>query len=227
VIPLLEAKGYKVLALDLPSSSNDKAVLERMTLAEDVKKVIDIVNTQSGKVILVGHSSGGVVISQAAEILGSEKVEKLVYLDAFLPQNGESVFSLAEKIRANFAIASSAEEELSVAPLLISENGKIANWNPEIVKQFFYHDCSSEDVAFAKSHLHSNAVASLTTPVNVTENRYGMIPKYYILCTEAKDLNKRSIVQNILCQKVYELPSSHSPFFSMPEKLVAVLEEVY
>ena len=73
VIPLLEAKGHKVAALDLPSCGNDKTVLERITLADDVKKVTDVANAQSGKMILVGHSSGGVVISQAAEILGSEK----------------------------------------------------------------------------------------------------------------------------------------------------------
>ena len=227
VIPLLESKGRKVLALDLPSSGNDKAILERMALAGDVKKVTDVANTQSGKVILVGHSSGGVVISQAAEILGSEKVDKLVYLDAFLPQHGESVFSLADKIKVNNAKASSPETEISAAPLLFSEDGKIAIWNPEIVEQFFYHDCSPEDIAYAKTHLRSHAVASLATPVKVTENRYGIIPKYYILCTEAKDLDKSSIVQNMPCQQVFELPSSHSPFFSMPEKLVEILEEVY
>jgi pimeloyl-ACP methyl ester carboxylesterase len=227
VIPLLETYGYRVAALDLPSCGNDKRVLERITLGDDVQKVTDAASAQSGKVILVGHSSGGVVISQAAEILGSEKVDKLVYLDAFLPQHGESVFSLAGKIKANNATASSLETEISAAPLLFSVGEKIASWNPEIVEQYFYHDCAPEDIAYAKTHLRSHAVAALSTPVNVTDPRYGRIPKYYILCTAAKDLDKSSIVQNMPCQKVYELPSSHSPFFSMPEKLVIILDEIY
>jgi len=98
VVPLLEAKGYKVIALDLPSRGDDTAKLASITLDDDVKSVTDAANAIDGKVILLGHSSGGVVISQAAELLGPEKIDKLIYLDAFLPQNGESVFSLGEKI---------------------------------------------------------------------------------------------------------------------------------
>ena len=200
--------------------------IEKITLDDDVKRVTTIANAQAGKVILVGHSSGGVVISQAAEVLGSEKVDKLVYLDAFFPQNGESVFSLAGKINSNIAATSSEETEVSPQPLLFSEDKKIAFWNPEIVEQLFYHDCSPEDIKFAKAHLCSQAVATLATPVNVTDQRYGMIPKFYILCTEARDMNKSSIVQNMPCQQVFELPSSHSPFFSMPERLVKILQQV-
>ncbi len=227
VIPLLEAYGYSAVALDLPSSGIDKAVLEKITLGDDVQKVIDAANAQSGKVILVGHSSGGVVISQAAEILGTDKVDKLVYLDAFLPQHGESVFSLAGKIKTNNASTSSPETVISAEPLLFSAGEKTAIWNPEVVKQMFYHDCMPEDITYAKIHLRSQAIASLATPIDVSDECYGMIPKYYILCTAAKDLDKSSIIQNMPCQKVYELPISHSPFFSMPEKLATILDEIY
>ena len=227
VIPLLEFEGYKVVALDLPSSGIDKALLKKISLDDDVKTVENMANMQAGKVILVGHSSGGVVISQAAEVLGNEKVDKLIYLDAFLPQHGESVFSLAGKINSNNPTSPSVETEISPEPLLFSEDKKIAFWNPEIAEQFFYHDCSKEDIEYAKSLLCPQAVATLATPVNVTDQRYGMIPKFYILCTEAKDMDKSSIVQNMTCQQVFELPSSHSPFFSMPEKLMEVLVEVY
>ncbi len=227
VVPLLELKGHSVLALDLPSCGNDKTQLEKMTLADDVSEVTNLANSRRGKVILVGHSSGGVVISQAAEILGSEKVDKLVYLDAFMPKNGESVFSIAGKVEAFNTANSTLKNEVSVEPLLFSEDKKIVSWNPEIVEQFFYHDCSPDDVAFAKTHLRSQAVASLETPVSVTDCRYGSIHEDYILCTEAKDLDKRSITQNVPCQKVFELASGHSPFFSMPEKLVSIFDEKY
>ena len=228
VVPLLEVKGFKVVTLDLPDVGDDTAKLKNITLDDDAKKVADAANAVEGKVILVGHSSGGVVISQSAEFLGPEKVDQLVYLDAFLPQNGESVFSLFGKIQEKNKVSSSSKAEASGRERFIfSEDKKSVRWNPELVVQLFYHDCSTEDIAFAKSHILWQSYAPLITPVHVTDSRYGIIKKYYILCTQAKDFDKSSMVSNVHCEKVYELPSSHSPFFSMPEKLVDILIEIY
>lgn len=84
---------------------------------------------------------------------------------------------------------------------------------PELVGQFFYHDCAADDVVFARAHMGWQSIVCLDTPVTVTDANYGAIPKVYILCTQAKDSDKSSLVQNVPCQKVYELASSHSPFF--------------
>ena len=224
IIPSLEEKGYNIIALDLPSVGNDTALLANITLDDDVKQVTNAANTIDGKVSLVGHSSGSVIISQAAELLGTEKIDKLIYLDAFLPQNGESVFSLAGKINENNKdISGSNSVEPRPDMLIFSEDKKSCKWNPELVQQIFYHDCSPEDIAFAKAHLVWNSVSTLATPVQLSESNYGAIKKYYILCTEAKDLDKRILTSYVHCEKVYELASSHSPFFSMPEKLVDIL----
>ncbi len=223
VVPILESKGYKVITLDLPSRGNDTAQLSNITLDDDVKRVMNVANAIEGKVILVGHSSGGVVISQAAEMLGVEKIDKLIYLDAFLPQNGESVFSLAGKISESNNTSSTSKSDKQKPELLIfSEDKKSCQWNPELVKQVFYHDCSPEDIAFAKAHLSWQSVATLATPVHVTDSVYGVIKKYYILCTHAKDLDKSSLTSYVHCEKIYKLSSSHSPYFSMPEKLVDI-----
>ena len=223
VVPILESKGYKVITLDLPSHGTDTAQLANIQLHDDVKKVADAANAIGGKVILVGHSSGGVVISQAAEILGTQKIDKLIYLDAFLPQNGESVFSLAGKISESNKTSSTSKSDKPKPQLLIlSEDKKFCQWNPELVEQIFYHDCSQEDIVFAKAHLSWQSVASLATPVHVTDSVYGVIKKYYILCTQAKDLDKSNFTSYVHCEKVYQLPSSHSPYFSMPEKLVDI-----
>jgi hypothetical protein len=85
------------------------------------------------------------------------------------------------------------------------------------VAHFFYHDCLPEDVAFAQAHLSWQATSALATPVRVTQAGYGAIPKVYILCNQAKDLDKSSLAENVACQKVYTLASGHSPFFSMPD----------
>ena len=77
VIPLLQAGGLKVFAVQNPLSS----------LAEDVAFTNRIINAQSGPVVLVGHSWGGSVISQAG---ANDKVKALVYVAAFAPSVGES-----------------------------------------------------------------------------------------------------------------------------------------
>jgi pimeloyl-ACP methyl ester carboxylesterase len=228
IVPVLEAKGYKAITLDLPSHGNDTAQLAQVTLDDDAKKVADAANAVGGKVILVGHSSGGVVISQAAELLGTEKIDKLIYLDAFLPQNGESVFSLAGKIQeSNKASSHSSPETQQPELFIFSTDKKSCEWNPKVVEQIFYHDCLPEDIAFAKAHLSWQSVATLGTPVHVTDSVYGIIKKYYILCTQARDLDKSSLTSYVQCEKVYKLPSSHSPFFSIPDKLVDILIDIY
>ncbi len=225
VVPLLEAKGRKVIAIDLPGHGKDTTDPTNITLEDYVKKVVAVASEQTGQVILVGHSSGGIVISQAADELGTDKVATLVYLDAFIPKDGESVFSLVEMVQKQLPAASNT---LTIMECITpSDDGKTSVFKPEFAQQFFYADCSAEDIKFAKTNLSRQAFAPLATPAKVTDSIYGVIPKYYILCTKSKDLDKTFLSTHVPCKKVYTLPSSHSPFFSMPEKLAEILNEVY
>jgi pimeloyl-ACP methyl ester carboxylesterase len=222
VVPLLEAKGNTAIAVDLPGHGIDTTSVASVTFDDYVNKVVNEANRQSGQIILVGHSMAGVVIAQAAERLGPEKVSRLIFLDAFMPQNGESVLVLADK--AGKAHPSSLPPEQSLfANLVFSDDKKTSTLKTAAVKQLFYHDCSPADVTFAEKHLGSQPMVCLAAPVVVTEGRYGIIPKYYILCTQAKDLDKSDVARNVPTQRLYKLESSHSPFFSMPEKLTEML----
>ena len=80
VIPLLQAKGVKVVSVQNPLSS----------LADDVVAAQRVIDAQTGKVVLVGHSWGGAVITQAGT---SDKVKALVYVAAFALSEGESLGS--------------------------------------------------------------------------------------------------------------------------------------
>lgn len=100
-------------------------------------------------------------------------------------------------------------------------------WNPDLVKELLYHDCSEEDVIFTKAQLSWQSVATLATPVQLTDNVYGQIKKYFIVCTLARDLDKSSLTSDVSCEEVYKIQSSHSPFFSMPEELAALLMMLY
>src|SRR5258707_9047261 len=78
VIPLLEARGLHVVAVQNPLSS----------LADDAAATKRVIDAQNGPVVLVGHSWGGVVISQAGN---DDKVKALVYVAAFAPDSGQSI----------------------------------------------------------------------------------------------------------------------------------------
>lgn len=228
VIPMLEEKGYKVIAPDLPGYGSDNTPSTNITLNDYVKTVVAAANTVEGKVVLVGHSMGGIVISQTAEVLGPDKVEKLIYLDAFLLKDGEAIFDQVEKINiANKNAADLRMEHSAAEFLVLSEDKKSCLMNPLMLKEMFSHDCPEEDITLSKEKLRWQPVACLATPLHATDARYGKIPKYFIRCTLAKDLDRRSIVQNMPCEKVYEIPSSHSVFFSKPKELTSLLVSIY
>ncbi|RDC66252.1 alpha/beta fold hydrolase [Adhaeribacter pallidiroseus] len=219
VAPLLQTQGHRVLAIDLPGHGNDQSPPEKVTLDDYVRQVVDVAKAQPGPVILVGHSAGGVTIAQAAERLGVAKVEKLIFLDAFLPQNGESVFSLAAK----FIPPPGTGKPTFTDSFIFDQTGATFTLDTAKVVNFLYHDCSAKDIAFAKANLGKQPVAPFATPVQVTEAIYGVIPKYYIVCTEARNGNMSEMAKNVSVNKVVTLATSHSPFFSRPEALLDLL----
>ncbi|MCU0355911.1 MAG: alpha/beta fold hydrolase [Cytophagales bacterium] len=151
VTPLLEAQGHRVVALDLPSHGADKTPPETVTLETYIQKIVSVANAQTGPVTLVGHSSGGMFIAQAAEQLGVQKVEKLVFLDAFLPKNGQSLFALA----GQYDPPTPGTPKLSDSFIM---QGPVIALDVEKAVPFLYHDCSAEDVAFAKANLGKQPV---------------------------------------------------------------------
>lgn len=219
VVPLLEAQGHRVLAIDLPSHGDDKTPAEGVTLNDYMQKVVDVAHAHPGRVILVGHSSGGVTIAGAAERLGAGKVEKLIFLDAFLPNNGESVFSLAAK----FLPPSQTGEPDFTDSFIFDEQGTTFRLDTARVAHFLYHDCLPEDISFAKSNLSKQPVAPFATPVEVSDGIYGAIPKYYIICSEARNGNMTQMANNVPVNQIVTLPTSHSPFFSQPDALTGLI----
>src|SRR2546428_3758702 len=85
VIPILQRDGYTVIAVQNPLTS----------FAADVETTKRVVDAQTGPVVLVGHSYGGAVITEAAA--GSANVKALVYVAAFAPEGGEPVGAFGER----------------------------------------------------------------------------------------------------------------------------------
>jgi pimeloyl-ACP methyl ester carboxylesterase len=213
VASLLKQTGHQVETLDLPGHGQDKTPLGEITLAAYTKRVGETLDAQAEPVILVGHSLGGIVITQVAEER-PEKIQRLVYLAAFLVQNGESLFQVAQ-----------TDSDSLVAPNLMvnEEQGSVTFKEGAPLKDMFYGDCSDEDVARATSLLVPQALAPLATPVRITAEHFGRVPRVYIECLRDRAISpsiQKRMYTATPCQTIMSMETSHSPFFSAPQELV-------
>ena len=118
----------------------------------------------------------------------------------------------------------------AVPPNLVpAKNGLTATVLDEKVMDLFYHDCPDEDIDYAKRHLCPQALGLLKTPVSITDENYGRVPRCYILCTEDRALClefQHEMVDAVPGTATCTLASGHSPFFSMPGRLADMLIEI-
>lgn len=212
VSPYLTGRGHEVIALDMPGRGNNPAPLENQTFRSYVDTVVDAIDTQEEKVHLIGHSAGGPVISQAAEER-PDNVISLIYLCAFLLQNGQTIFEIASNDKGN---------EIVPAAEFVNDDQTSFRVPPDKAKRPFYSDCSDEDANWAIQQLVPEATEPLNTAVSLTPERYGSIPHYYIQCLQDRAISITAQRQMVAAQPpkiVKVMDSSHSPFLSQVEKL--------
>jgi pimeloyl-ACP methyl ester carboxylesterase len=218
VIPLLEKAGHKAIAIDLPGMGRDKTPIESVKMKTTVKNICELIDSIPGKLILVGHSKNGIMISQAAEYR-PHKIEKLVYLAAYLIPDG--------KTQREYSVL---DTEGWLKPYVTQHPETNSHTlQPEIFKEGLYHDCEEDITELAKVLLSHEPVESGITPIELTEENFGSIPRVYIECTEDRAVTP--FIQKLMytetpCEKVYSLPTSHSPFFSKPKELVEILVQL-
>jgi pimeloyl-ACP methyl ester carboxylesterase len=218
--PELEALGHRAVAIDLPGLGEDATPVADVTFDDTIARVVDAVETQSEPVVLVGHSLGGVSISAAAERI-PDRIKLLVYLAAFLPRDGDSVNAIYE--------APDWPREAPAPPPVHSADGLSISHTPEGARQRFFHDCSDDDVDFAIARLKPQPLVMRMTPVRVSPGRFGSVPRAYIHCLDdraAPLARQKKMVALSPCQKVAELPTGHSPFFSAPDLLASTLSDM-
>ena len=95
VVPLLRARGFEVTAPDLPGLGADTTPPKDVTMESYIQRIVEAVGDIGPPVLLVGHSMGGLPISEAAERIPS-RISKLIYLTAVLPQSGEKLTDFTE-----------------------------------------------------------------------------------------------------------------------------------
>lgn len=218
VTPLLEKLGHQVFAIDLPGMGRDKTPIEQVTLEMSVAKICSYIDSAKGKVVLVGHSKNGIMISQAAEYR-PDKIDKLVYLAAYLIPHG--------KTQREYSL----QDTKGVLKPYVKrhESTQSTTLDSDIYKEGLYHDCPDDITALAKVLLGHEPMITGVTPLKLSEANFGRVPRYYIACTEDRAVTpfiQEKMYSELPCKKVYEMPTSHSPFFSDPAGLVDILLDI-
>lgn len=210
----LREKGHLVIAPDLPGHGQDKTAPGDITMADYVKTIVDILDLQEEPVILVGHSFNGITVSQVAE-LRPKKVKKLVYLTAFLLPNGGSFFDAVQGVEGSTAVEN----------FYLSDDKTYAMVKEEEIQNAFAHDIPKEAFEQAKPNIVPEPAAPLGYKLEITDENFGSVPKYYIECTEDRAIPiavQRAMYEGNVV-KSYSLASSHTPNFSQPDKVAEIL----
>jgi pimeloyl-ACP methyl ester carboxylesterase len=259
VTAILKARGFVALTLDLPGAgvnavaptslsrrpfdaaafAAERSPTAGVTQEERTQAVVALVKEAAslgdGKVILVGHSAGGLTISGVAEEV-PELLLAVVYLSGFMLPNGMSLLAMLQHETMSSALSSGLfVGDPAVIGATRIHAGSADDAYKSILKATFYGDVSESDFARAASLLHCDEpVAAAVTPVGITPGRFGTVPRHYIRCTQ-------DCAIPLACQDhmiatvdgaigghtiVRTLESSHSPFLSQPADLSKIFVEI-
>jgi pimeloyl-ACP methyl ester carboxylesterase len=215
IIPLLEQAGHQVIALDLPGHGRDWTAPREVSLQRYVERVCNVLDAQAEPVILVGHSRGGIVISQTAEHR-SDKIRTLVYLAAFLIPNGETLMTTAH----------SDPDSLINSNTVVNQEQGSTMLKAEAFRDALYGDCSQEDIVLATALLTPEPTAPSATPLSLSEEHFGRIPRVYIETLQDKGVTlalQKKMYTVSPCQQIISMDTSHSPFLSQSQQLASHL----
>jgi len=201
VYKILKKDGYNVSIVQNPTSS----------LADDVAATKRILAAQNGPVILVGHSYGGVVITEAGN---DPSVAGLVYIAAFAPDKGESVAALIKDPAPG----------APVPPIEPAGEGFLG-LNKAKFRASFAADVSVEKAAFMADSQVPWGVEALTG--TISDPAWKTKPSWYLVATEDRMIPPAA--QHAMSKRagstVVEVTGSHAVYVSKPEAVAALIKK--
>jgi pimeloyl-ACP methyl ester carboxylesterase len=214
----LQGSGHEVVTLDLPGHGEDQTPASEVTLESYADRVVEALDELSEPAVLVGHSLGGIAISQAAE-RRPESIDKLVYLCALLLPSGKSAIEASQEDQGSVILESVEMEE---------DQGRV-NITGEGMRHALYHDCPEEDFERARTLVTPQPLAPFGTPVEVTEANFGSVRRSYVHTTLDRAVSpafQEQMYTELPCEKVVSMETGHLPFFAAPEELAAHLDSL-
>jgi pimeloyl-ACP methyl ester carboxylesterase len=215
----LEKQGNKVIVVELPGHGSDNTSPATITLDLYKQKVIDVISTIDGKVILVGHSLGGMIISSVAEAMPS-KIEKLVYVAAYLPTSGQTLDQLAHM---------DPYSQLGVEGNLIFNNDGTVDVKSGQIVNLFIQDGTPEIQNLVVNNYRTEPLTPFINPAMLTDQNFGSVKKAYIKTLQDHVVSpylQNKMIETGKVKSVYEINTGHSPFLSQPNELSSILTKI-
>jgi pimeloyl-ACP methyl ester carboxylesterase len=216
VLPGLREAGHTAEAIDLPGSGADRTPVEQVTLEAYAAAVCEAL-AGGPPAVLVGHSMGGVVVTQAAARCPAH-IAKVVYVAAFVAADGQSLLDLT-------AIPEAAGDAVQ-ANMVVDGDPPVAVLPAAGARDAVFGCCDDEQAAWGIERLGPQPVAPFAQPV---QGGLGDLPRAYISCLQDRAVLpalQRRMREAAGCEPVIEIDTDHSPWVSRPQELVAALHGI-
>jgi pimeloyl-ACP methyl ester carboxylesterase len=223
VLPGLRARGHSVETLDLPGSGADETPAAQVTLDGYAQRVCEVL-ADGPPAVLVGHSMGGMAITQAAARMPGQ-ITELVYVSAFLPVDGESLLALTHRPEA-------AGDQIQANMVLEGDPPVTATLPDEAARLGVYGSCDDDAAAWAIAHRRPQPLAPMGQPFRVPADHaeaFAALPRRYVVCLQDRCIMpamQRFMLERAGCDPVIEINTDHAPFLSTTEELVSALDRL-
>ncbi|XP_059623764.1 methylesterase 10-like [Cornus florida] len=233
VVTLLKLAGHRVTALDLGASGvNSKRNDEIASISDYLQPLMDFMASlpHDEKVVLVGHSFGGFVISLAMESFPSN-ILLAVYVTAFMPNYTSPPATLVQEFFSRTPMESLSGLQFSF------DHGQenpatSAIFGPDYMSSFLYQHCQSEDLELAKMLVRPSGLfkEDLGKESLLTEEKFGSVNRVFVVCGEdqlLKEEFQRWMIQNSPAKEVKLIAEAgHMVMLSKPKELCLCIQEI-
>lgn len=218
VVSGLAAEGVPAVAVELPGHGEDPGPMR--DLHADAARVRQVLDTLTPPVVLLGHSYGGAVITEAGD---HPSVGHLVYLCAMALDEGESCMVASPEEPGADHRSPEGRPDLATG-LIIADD--VMTIDPETAAAALFNQCDESTTAWAVSRLGPQPLVTMQQPVEVVSWRDK--PTSYVVCSDDRIVHPD--LQRWMAKRcagtIVEWDSDHSPFLSHPELVVDLLTEL-
>lgn len=216
VSPILKKNGHTVTAIDLPGHGANKYPDSIVTTANYKQAIVDVIEKLDHPVILVGHSMNGALISHVAEQIPT-KIERLIYVTAFLLKNGESVYEIMQR-----------DAEYGAFPeIRYSADQAFATLPETALLRIGLHDVEQEEIKRILPMMAQwQSTEPFMTKLVLSDENFGSVPKTYIRTSLDKMISpamQDTMIENWQVDSVFDLESGHFPTSSVSKELAQAL----